>query len=45
MTYNPSKCKVFALLKDEAKSDDILKAAFHVRYIFVSGIYQGYLIF
>ena len=32
MTYNPSKGKVYALFKDQAKSDDILKAAFHVRY-------------
>ncbi|KAF2320309.1 hypothetical protein GH714_027069 [Hevea brasiliensis] len=32
VTYNPSKDKVYALLKDQAKSDDILKAAFHVRY-------------
>ncbi|XVF75096.1 hypothetical protein PTKIN_Ptkin13bG0160700 [Pterospermum kingtungense] len=31
VTYNPSKGKVYALLKDQAKSDDILKAAFHVR--------------
>lgn len=31
MTYNPLKDKVYALLKDQAKSDDILKAAFHVR--------------
>ena len=28
VTYNPSKCKVYAVLKDQAKSDDILKAAF-----------------
>jgi hypothetical protein len=33
VTYNPSKGKVYALLKDQAKSDDILKAAFHVRYL------------
>lgn len=33
VTYNPSKGKVYALLKDRAKSDDILKAAFHVRFI------------
>lgn len=32
VTYNPSKGKVYALLKDQAKSDDILKAAFHVRF-------------
>lgn len=35
MTYNPSKSKVHAVLKDQAKSDDILKAAFHVRYIYI----------
>ncbi|OAY73898.1 Protein root UVB sensitive 6 [Ananas comosus] len=29
VTYNPSKDKIYALLKDQAKSDDILKAAFH----------------
>ncbi|KAL9246097.1 hypothetical protein vseg_019675 [Gypsophila vaccaria] len=29
VTYNPEKNKVYALLKDQAKSDDILKAAFH----------------
>ncbi|XP_054777650.1 protein root UVB sensitive 6-like [Prosopis cineraria] len=34
VTYNPSKCKVYALLKDEAKSDDILKAAFHAHLLF-----------
>ncbi|KAK4254490.1 hypothetical protein QN277_009868 [Acacia crassicarpa] len=33
VTYNPSKCKVYALLKDEAKSDDILKAAFHAHLL------------
>lgn len=33
MTYNPSKHKVYAVLKDQAKSDDIIKAAFHVRYM------------
>jgi hypothetical protein len=33
VTYNPSKGKIYALLKDQAKSDDILKAAFHVRYM------------
>lgn len=32
VTYNPSKGNVYALLKDEAKSDDILKAAFHVSF-------------
>lgn len=31
VTYNPTKDKVYALLKDQAKPDDILKAAFHVR--------------
>ena len=30
VTYNPTKDKVYALLKDQAKSDDIIKAAFHV---------------
>ncbi|VAH19315.1 unnamed protein product [Triticum turgidum subsp. durum] len=29
VTYNPAKDKVYALLKDQAKQDDILKAAFH----------------
>lgn len=29
VTYNPVKNEVYALLKDKAKSDDILKAAFH----------------
>ncbi|CAO2828614.1 unnamed protein product [Amaranthus hypochondriacus] len=29
VTYNPVKNKVCALLKDQAKSEDILKAAFH----------------
>ncbi|KAI0507813.1 hypothetical protein KFK09_013941 [Dendrobium nobile] len=29
VTYNPSKGNIYALLKDKAKSDDILKAAFH----------------
>lgn len=33
VTYNPSKDKVYALLKDEAKSDDILKAAFHAHVL------------
>lgn len=31
VTYNPSKDKIYAVLKDQAKSDDILKAAFHVQ--------------
>lgn len=30
VTYSPTKGKVYALLKDQASSDDILKAAFHV---------------
>ncbi|MQL77223.1 hypothetical protein Taro_009629 [Colocasia esculenta] len=29
VTYNPSRDKVYALLKDRAESEDILKAAFH----------------
>ncbi|KAL9251925.1 root UVB sensitive 6-like protein [Drosera capensis] len=29
VTYNPEKHKVYALLKNEAKPDDIIKAAFH----------------
>ncbi|KAL5993203.1 Protein root UVB sensitive 6 [Asimina triloba] len=33
VTYNPSKDKVYALLKDQAKSDDILKAAFHANVL------------
>lgn len=41
MTYNPSKGKVYALLKDEAKSDDILKAAFHVRDMTILSISEG----
>lgn len=32
VTYNPVKRNVYALLKDQAKSDDILKAAFHVSF-------------
>ncbi|CAN6458223.1 unnamed protein product [Victoria cruziana] len=31
VTYNPLKGYVYALLKDQAKTDDILKAAFHVK--------------
>ncbi|CAO2829853.1 unnamed protein product [Amaranthus hypochondriacus] len=31
VTYNPVKNKVCALLKDQAKSEDILKAAFHLK--------------
>ncbi|XP_075501899.1 protein root UVB sensitive 6-like [Primulina tabacum] len=34
VTYNPSKDKIYALFKDEAKSDDILKAAFHAHVLF-----------
>jgi len=34
VTYNPTKDKVYALLKDQAKSDDIIKAAFHVSFCF-----------
>uniref|UniRef100_A0A7N0TWU9 Protein root UVB sensitive 6 n=1 Tax=Kalanchoe fedtschenkoi TaxID=63787 RepID=A0A7N0TWU9_KALFE len=33
VTYNPSKGKVYALFKDQAKSDDILKAAFHAHVL------------
>ncbi|KAE8731849.1 Protein root UVB sensitive 6 [Hibiscus syriacus] len=33
VTYNPSKGKVYALFKDQAKSDDILKAAFHANVL------------
>ncbi|XWS11577.1 hypothetical protein CRYUN_Cryun37aG0010300 [Craigia yunnanensis] len=33
VTYNPSKGKVYALLKDQAKSDDILKAAFYAHVL------------
>ncbi|XP_074563329.1 protein root UVB sensitive 6-like [Curcuma longa] len=33
ITYNPSKGKIYALLKDHAKSDDILKAAFHAHVL------------
>ncbi|TKY53856.1 root UVB sensitive 6 [Spatholobus suberectus] len=33
VTYNPSKHKVYAVLKDQAKSDDILKAAFHAHVL------------
>jgi len=41
VTYNPTKDKVYALLKDQAKSDDIIKAAFHVSisHCDVIGIY------
>ncbi|KAI4298900.1 hypothetical protein L6164_032413 [Bauhinia variegata] len=33
VTFNPLKCKVYALFKDQAKSDDILKAAFHAHVL------------
>ncbi|KAF7025111.1 hypothetical protein CFC21_037346 [Triticum aestivum] len=33
VTYNPTKDKVYALLKDPAKPDDILKAAFHAHVL------------
>lgn len=33
VTYNQTKGKVYALLKDQAKSDDILKAAFHAHVL------------
>ncbi|KAK4745123.1 hypothetical protein SAY87_011435 [Trapa incisa] len=33
ITYNPARGKVYALLKDKAKSDDILKAAFHAHVL------------
>ncbi|KAL5854107.1 hypothetical protein ACOSQ4_003909 [Xanthoceras sorbifolium] len=33
VTYNPSKGKVYALLKDQAKPDDIIKAAFHAHVL------------
>lgn len=33
VTYNPTKDNVYALLKDQAKSDDILKAAFHAHVL------------
>ncbi|KAG6530172.1 hypothetical protein ZIOFF_012394 [Zingiber officinale] len=33
ITYNPSKGKIYALLKDQAKSDDVLKAAFHAHVL------------
>ncbi|CAI9101484.1 OLC1v1038818C1 [Oldenlandia corymbosa var. corymbosa] len=33
ITYNPSKGNIYALLKDQAKSDDILKAAFHAHVL------------
>ncbi|XP_052206153.1 protein root UVB sensitive 6 [Diospyros lotus] len=33
VTYNPSKGNIYALLKDRAKSDDILKATFHAHVL------------
>nr|GMD45552.1 protein root UVB sensitive 6 [Ipomoea batatas] len=33
VTYNPSKRNVYALLKNQAKSDDVLKAAFHAHIL------------
>ncbi|XP_042478883.1 protein root UVB sensitive 6-like [Macadamia integrifolia] len=33
VTYNPSKGNVYALFKDQAKSEDILKAAFHAHVL------------
>ncbi|KAG8054440.1 hypothetical protein GUJ93_ZPchr0001g29974 [Zizania palustris] len=33
VTYNPAKDKVYALLKDQAKPDDIVKAAFHAHVL------------
>ncbi|XP_022724337.1 protein root UVB sensitive 6-like [Durio zibethinus] len=33
VTYDPLKEKVYALFKDQAKSDDILKAAFHAHVL------------
>lgn len=33
VTYNPIKGNICALLKDQAKSDDILKAAFHAHVL------------
>lgn len=44
VTYNPSKGNIYALFKDQAKTDDILKAAFHVRlktYIFYFIVIAG----
>ncbi|KAL7243093.1 hypothetical protein ACSBR1_015495 [Camellia fascicularis] len=37
VTNNPSKGNIYALLKDQAKSDDILKAAFHA-HVFMRSI-------
>ncbi|KAI3448382.1 hypothetical protein Pfo_005047 [Paulownia fortunei] len=33
VTYNPTKGNIYALFKDKAKSDDILKAAFHAHVL------------
>jgi hypothetical protein len=33
VTYSPTKGKVYALLKHQANSDDILKAAFHAHVL------------
>ncbi|XP_037491179.1 protein root UVB sensitive 6 isoform X2 [Jatropha curcas] len=33
VTYNPSRDTIYALLKDQAKADDILKAAFHAHVL------------
>ncbi|KAJ0972921.1 hypothetical protein J5N97_020880 [Dioscorea zingiberensis] len=33
VTYNPAKGNIYALFKDEAKSDDILKATFHAHVL------------
>ncbi|XP_030553715.1 protein root UVB sensitive 6 [Rhodamnia argentea] len=33
VTYNPAKGKVFALLKDKSKPDDVLKAAYHAHVL------------
>ncbi|KAL3635211.1 Protein root UVB sensitive 6 [Castilleja foliolosa] len=33
VTYNPTKGNIYALFKDQAKSDDIIKAAFHAHVL------------
>ncbi|KAL6545678.1 Protein root UVB sensitive 6 [Orobanche gracilis] len=33
VTYNPSKGRIYALFRDQAKSDDILKATFHAHVL------------
>ncbi|CAI9765280.1 unnamed protein product [Fraxinus pennsylvanica] len=33
VSYNPSRGNIYALFKDQAKSDDILKAAFHAHVL------------